>query len=66
MNISNMMLFCGQTPGTIYETSFTSRSDIPNGSCGRLKLGMRCALQPPNQNDVLVQIMNHDSVRQCL
>ena len=60
------MLFWGQTPGTMYDTSFTSRSDIPNASCGRLKMGMRCALQPTSQNDVLFQIMNHDIICKCL
>ena len=48
-NFSNMILIWGQTPGSIYETSFTSRNDILNGRCGRLKLGMHCALHCSQQ-----------------
>ena len=35
------MCFGGQNPGTTYETSFTSRSEILEGICGQLKIGMR-------------------------
>ena len=49
-------VFGGQNFGTTYETSFTSRSEILEGICGQLKMGMRLRMAANDSKQCAVPI----------